>query len=274
MYPDLSTLRLMYYPTHRPQLTGIATAGVDCGVRATQMGLAWLSKGKVILSVKQIRAVMKDQDQTNYADWDRVIDALGGRTLGFSGEKTNDAAHAREHMEDGGASGGAVIWAVDYGKLRRAMPAKTGSLTFNGYHAILTVGSRDTKRKPPEWRDFDSLLDGRYRGCPNGPVWAPRGKILDAAKEVGRKEVGRPDVYAVLLHRDPTLAGIEAGDLIPDGGGITLGDIVSDLHEVQGVSPDPDLAQVIDDLEAVIGITGNPEADEDTPVESGIAIAA
>lgn len=257
----------MYYPTHRPQLTGIATESVDCGVRATQMGLDWLSKGKVIRSVKKIREIMNDQGTTNYTDWDRVIDKLGGDTMGFSGEKTNSWQRSRDHMNGGGA----VIYAVDYGKLRRTVPNKTGSKTFNGYHAILTVGSRK-RDGVRQWRSFDSLLDGRYRGCPNGPVWVPAGKIRESALQVGR-EVARTDkVYALLLHRDPSVEPIESGDLLPEGG-LTLGDIIAELNDIQADMQDTRLGRTIDDLEDLVGITANPEADEDTPVDDGVTVS-
>lgn len=257
----------MYYPAHRPQLTGIATASVDCGVRATQMGLDWISKGKVIRSVKAIREVMGDQDTTNYDDWDRVFDELGGVTLGFSGEKTNQWARARDHMNEGGA----VIWAVHYGKLRRSMPAKTGSLTFDGYHAILTIGNR-RRDGVRQWRDFDSLLDGRYKGCPNGAVWAPAHKLRDAALAVGREVSGIDKVYALLLHRDPSVDGIEPGDLLPNNS-ITLADIIAELNEVQTTVEDTRLGRTIDALEELVGITANPEADETTPVADGVSVS-
>ena len=66
----------MYYPTHRPQLTGIGTEAFDCGVRVTQMGVDWLSKGAVVPSVRAIRTIMDDDDATNYEQWDEVFDRL------------------------------------------------------------------------------------------------------------------------------------------------------------------------------------------------------
>lgn len=261
----------MYYPTHRPQLTGIPTASVDCGVRATQMGLDWLSKGAVTRSVKAIRDVMGDQDATNYVQWDKVIDGLGGKTLGFSGQKTNDADLAKSHMSDGGA----VIWAVHYGTLRKLMQAKCGSLTFNDYHAILTAGRR-TRDGQGQWRDFDSLLDGRYQGCPNGPVWAPQWKLLKSAQEVGRREAGNKNaVFAVLLHRDPNVDPTEPGDMLPDAG-FNLSDIVSDYIDatelVTEAKAKRQLVGLNSDLLRLIGLTGNPEADVSTLVKAGIVV--
>jgi hypothetical protein len=259
----------MYYPTFRPQLTGVPTQGVDCGVRATQMMLDWLSKGKVIRSVKAIREAMGDQDETNYTQWDMVIDQLGGQTLGFSGETTNSYERAEDHMNRGGA----VIWAVHYGTMRAKARSKVGSPSFSGYHAILTIGSR--MREQRQWRSFDSLLDGRYLGCPQGPIWVPAWVIRTAAQEVGAREAGsRKTVYALLGHRSPDIIGTEPGDLLP-GQGMTLSDVLVELRDIYaGASGDTklDLAALIEDYEALLGVTGNPEADISTRVEPGIAL--
>ena len=252
----------MYYPTHRPQLTGVPTESVDCGVRATQMALDWLSKGKVIRSVKRIRELGKmGNGPTNYNEWDTVIDTLGGKYLGFSGEQTNNIERAKDHMN----SGGAVIWAVDYGDFRKRMQAKAGSLTFNGYHAILTVGSRNNDGVR-QWRSFDSLLDGRYRGCPNGPVWVPQWKFIKSVEAVGQ-------VYAVLLHRDSSISPIEPGDLLP-GTGVNLADVLSELNDLYGYEPSVALSHIIDDLETLLGVTGNPEADASSYVISGVKVGS
>jgi hypothetical protein len=224
------------------------------------MGLDWLSKGKVIRSVAKIRKVMGDDDATNYDNWDQVIDQLGGATLGFSGEKTNDWQRVRDFVNNGGAA----ILAVDYGVYRRSMQNKSGSLTFNGYHAILFAGSR-VRNGTRHWRSFDSLLDGRYRGSPNGPVWVPQSKVRAASEAA----LG---TFAVLLHRDPSVGGIEPGDLLPSGG-VSLADVLSDLNDVYTEDPSPGLARSIDDLEALLGITGNPEADVTTAVEAGVRVA-
>lgn len=260
----------MYYPTLRIQLTGIDTEHVDCGVRATQEAIDWLSKGSVSVSVKQIRAIMGDQDATNYTQWDEVIDRLGGKTLGFSGERTNDWQRTKDHIR----ADGAAIIAVDYGKYRRSMPNKSGSLTFDDYHAILFVNDRKANGGT-ETRSFDSLLDGRYRGCPNGPVWVPFYKVRAAAELVGKQETGKDSVYAVLLHRDPSVAGTEPGDLLPEAG-TTLSDVLSDMRDVATMMESgpakASLGSTIETFEDLIGVTGNPEADSTTPVEAGVKV--
>lgn len=253
----------MYFPPHRPQLTGVPTAAYDCGVRATQMALNWLSKGKVNRSVVQIRKIMGDQDETNYGDWDRVIDELGGRTEGFSGERTNSWTRTRDHMN----SGGAVIVAIHYGTHRRLMQSKSGSLTFTGGHAAMYVGSR-TRNDQRQWRSYDSLLDGRYKGCPNGPVWVPQWKVKKAMEGMGA-------FYSLLLHRDPNVEPTEPGDLLPNAG-VNLSDLLSELIDIEQMSTEAnvrrELRQSVEGLSAILGVVANPEADANTKVKSGIKV--
>lgn len=254
----------MYYPSHRPQLTGVPTESVDCGVRATQMGLDWLSKGSVIRSVAKIRELGgMGSGPTNYFEWDEVIDKLGGRTEGFSGEKSNSWDRAAGHMNDGGA----IIVAVDYGEYRSRMQSKSGSLTFDGAHAILFAGSRSVKGQQ-QWRSFDSLLDGRYRGCPNGPVWVPQWKVRKAMEALGA-------VFTLLLHRDPGVEDNEPGDLLP-AGGITLSDILSDLIDISSSCDDRAAKQELDvtisGMAKLLGVIANPEADASTRVSAGISV--
>jgi hypothetical protein len=257
---------MMYWPKHRPQLTGIPTAAVDCGIRATQMGLDAITDGKVIRSVAAIRRVMGDQDETNYEQWDAYIDELGGKTLGFSAAKTNEMNDVLEHL----ATGGFSILAVDYGDYRRGLQSKSGSLTFSGYHGILFGGWRK-RNGVRQVRSFDSLLDGRYAGCPRGPVWVPVWRVTRAALAVGRKEVGQRAVFAVNLYRDASVAPTEPGDLLPGADApSTLIDVLSDLY----AADDPSLADTIADIERIIGITVTTDADAATPVLSGIALRA
>ena len=167
------------------------------------MGLDWLSKGKVIRSVKRIREIGgMGKGPTNYYEWDEAVDELGGQTLGFSGVKVRNSTDVLNYLRQGGAA----IIAVDYGRFRGINQRKAGSLTFNGYHAILCVGGRYRDGRF-QTRSFDSLLDGRYRGCPDGPVWVNWYQMRNAATAVGKKETGTSRVYALLLARktDPAI---------------------------------------------------------------------
>lgn len=260
----------MYLPNFRHQLTGIATQHVDCGTRVTQMGLDWLTKGALRMSIAKIREAMDDQDQTNYQQWDALIDTLGGLTYGFRGVKTNRFADVRDHL----AAQGAVMWTSDYAKERKLMQGKCGSLTFGGYHAELLAGLRQ-RDGSNETLKLDPLNDGRYKGCPNGKVWVPLWKARESGFSVGQKEAGQDKVYAVLLFRDTTVAPVEPGDLLPESG-MSLSDIYAETVEIVAEMPDcpqkAELDTLADDLATIIGITANPEADETTPVESGIIV--
>lgn len=251
----------MYYPKLRPQLNGHRLEAVNCGRKATQMAIDWLSKGKIVPNIDRISEVMGDDEGgTTFQGWDQAIDVLGGRTLGFRGQTTIDWSAVRHHLKNDGAA----IVAVDYGVYRRRAPAKVGSLTFSGYHAILFVNTR-RRRNTTQTRSFDSLLDGRYRGCPNGPVWVNLNDVRVSAEAVGLQERGNKTVYAVLLHRDADIGGEDIEDE-PDGD--TLIDIISDLYAENG----GEITPAIEALERLIGATVVSDADEDTPVVSGIKL--
>lgn len=225
------------------------------------MLLDWLSKGQVLRSIPRIRELMdQETGTTNYYDWDEAVDTLGGLTLGFAGEKVNDWQRVKDHVNQ---NKGAVV-AVNYGEWRRRMPAKSGSKTFSGGHAILFAGSR-LRNGVREWRSFDSLLDGRYQGCPLGPVWVPQWQVKHTM--AGFSDFGK--VFALLGHRDSRVEGTEPGDLLPEAG-ITLADILGDLYEVQAGLQHEGLTDVIDDLEQLVGIGSNPEATERTLVLTGV----
>lgn len=263
----------MYFPQHRPQLTGRPTQSVDCGVRATQMGLDAITKGEVIRSVPTIRDIGNMGDgPTNYYEWDEVFDELGGRTMGFSGEKTNDWNKTKSHIRNEGWA----ILAVHYGTYRKSMQAKSGSLSFNGYHAILFGADRKRSGRR-ETRSFDSLLDGRYRGCPDGPVWVPQWKVRNAAMKVGQMQIGTDAVYALLLHPDVVVEPGDPGAPLPvPPEFMSIPDILSDLVEAQEMADQEVVRQRIensvDGLRVLLGIHGNPEADEDTDVDAGITV--
>ena len=250
---------MTYWPRHRPQLTGISTASVDCGVRATQMAIDDASRGKLVPGVARIRKAMDDQDTTNAGDWEVAIDTLGAPHE-VRAVQTDVPRKVEEHLK----AGMGAILAVDYGKLRQLAPRKTGSETFAGYHAIFVKGWK----KGDQVRSFDALLDGRYKGCPDGPVWLPWRKLRTSALEVGRREAQADRIYAVLVYPRDKVGGIE---IPPDEEPMSLTDILSDLYELRDEAPNTALAisRLIAGLEAIIG-TGNPEADQDTQVSEGV----
>jgi hypothetical protein len=257
----------MWYPKLRTQLkSNVPTASVDCGVRATQMGIEWLSKGDQIPSVSKIRDVGgMGSGPTNYYEWDTVIDELGGRKLGYQGVKTNSWDEVKDHLMNDGAA----IVAVDYGEYRRLMQAKSGSLTFSGYHAILFVNSR-RRDNTNQTRSFDSLLDGRYKGCPSSPVWVPHYKVRKSAEAVGRKEAGSPVIYAVNLFRDPAVAPIDPGDVIIPPDAPSILDVITDINQL-GNDMDVPVDGIVDDLLSLVGVTPGGELEGDY-IASGIKV--
>ena len=257
----------MFYPQLRTQLkAGIPTASVDCGVRATQMAVEWLSKGDQVPSVSKIREIGDMGDgPTNYYEWDTVIDELGGRKLGYAGVKTNSWDDVKTHI----MGEGAAIVAVDYGVYRRSMQAKSGSLTFNGYHAILFIDSR-RRQNQNQTRSFDSLLDGRYKGCPSGPVWVPHWKVRAAAQEVGHKEGAPGAIYAVNLFRDADVAPVDPGDIIVPPDAPSILDVITDIAQL-GEDMSVPVDEIVEDLIKVVGIQPGGDLEGDY-IASGIKL--
>ena len=151
-------------------------------------------------------------------------------------------------------------------------PGKTGSESFDGLHGLFLKGYKQKKRQP--WtRDYDSLHDGRYRGCPKGPVWVPLSKVARAARQVGRTFGSRrPGVWAVLVGRikdgnvGVALSEAEETEQAPEAEPLedayTLVDVLADLYE-----------QKVDDetiraFESILGVSNVDEDDGFAPIVS------
>lgn len=243
-------------PRHQTQLDGTATQATDCGVRSTSMAIDWSTRGRVVPGVRVVRRRMGFRPTvnrtTNPVDWARAITSydtpaeLGGvyESLSCRAIIAGDWATVAAHLD----AGKLVIVAVHYGIYRRLMPARSGSRTFSGYHAIPFLGSG---LRPVS---YDPLLDGRYRGCPKGPVPVPIGKLREAAEAVGTQEVGRAAVYALLAERAVRVgSGVDIPE--PDEP-VTLGGILADLRELGQVlsgEPRQEAAAIIADLELLLG---------------------
>jgi hypothetical protein len=219
------------------------------------MALDDATRGRFTPSISKIRRVIRDQGTTNPSQWETAVDRMG-RHYEVSADQTSSADAVREHLQ----AGGGVVWAVDYGDLRRAYPARTGSESFDGGHAIFTKGWRNGKT-----RSFDALLDGRYAGCPKGPVWLDFGGLKRAAWHLR----GGHELYALLVFPPADIGGIEPPEA--EQTSVSLSDIIADLREIAAEFPAAAAAlkREIRALEAIRG-PGNPEADDATPVESGV----
>jgi hypothetical protein len=252
---------------HQSQLTGIPTEAFDCGVVATSMVIDWATRGVKVPPVKVLRGRMGKLDAvpTNPTDWERAITSydtsteLEGRyeRLTCRVVKAGDVAEVREHL----AQGKAAIVALDYGVLRKAVPNRTGSESFDGGHAILLTGMRHNAVT-----SWDSLLDGRYRGCPDGPVRIGFGPLKRAMLALG-VGLGSTGVYACLVERATKLGG---GVVIPpddDDELPTLAGIMADLRDARDSLEEPPdtLLDAIDDLAALIGPYRGQAAPGDQP---------
>jgi len=236
----------------QPQLTGIATESVDCGVRATSMAIDWATHGLKVPPVKVLRTRMGKTDvvPTNPGDWYTAITSydtapeLGGQYERLTASKLEAAepslilSHLRRHK--------AAVVAVDYGLYRRLLPRKSGSESFDGLHGILFTGYKDGMVT-----SWDSLLDGRYAGCPDGPVRVPWADARDAAMKAGAT-VGHPGkVYAVLVNPATKLGG---GVILPPvDEPPSLTSILADLRALNDDLQLADLSDSIADLESLIG---------------------
>jgi hypothetical protein len=240
-----------YQPQHQPQLgRGSPTESTDCGPRSTQMGLDDGSKGKVKPGPAPQREFLQDWNETNILQLDGVIDHFGARA-GVSSTYTNSLTALTNHLKKGL---GAVV-ATHYGVLRRLAPAKTGSETFNGGHALFIRGL--WKRSDGVWvtNDWDPLNDGRYRGCPKGKVqmkWSAMKRALNAITP-------SDNIFANLIYPDQYDGGIEPDPTLPDPDQPTLFSLLADLREELGFDAQPVL-----DLEVLLGI--DQLTDEDTAI--------
>lgn len=271
----------MYLPKAQFQLqTDYATRSRDCGPTSTSVAIDRATRGVKVPKIPMIRGRGgMAGDWTNSSEWTQAIESfdtrreLGGRWDRINATELRAAPADRwSQIVDHVQSGEPVIFAMDYGVLRRLAPRKTGSESFNGYHALTIVG--DKPGKPSRWRDYDPLNDGRYRGCPKGPVWIPRSVLKEAVLRVGKEVVGSPAIWAVLVDKAERLEdGVEPIEPEPvvEPDLISMGSVLADLYEFRDTLTDPaavDEAQrIIDDYEIVLGIDGDEDIVPDEAVQ-------
>lgn len=256
-----------------PQFDGTATAGRNCGVSGTRTTISWSTRGKVRPNVRKTRKRMGDlTGWTDPTEWERAIASfdtpaeLADRFEFIPVERDSGGpwSKAWKHLE----AGGMALLAVDYGVYRRSMPRRSGSKSFDGYHAI--AFRLDGKGR---LISYDSLLDGRYPGCPKGPVSVSPSKVRRAAEQVGKKELGRSSVYMVLVDRAVKLGGVVPGPP-DDDEAPTLASVYADLHEALDATDSGPVRKLItsaiEALEEVIGPYQGDGDPEDQPDEGGI----
>ena len=237
-----------YQPRHQPQLgRGSPTESTDCGPRSTQMSLDDASEGRRLPGPAAQRKFLNDYNETNILQLDGVIDHFGAG-VGVYSTYTNSLTKLSEHLKKGL---GAVV-AVNYGVLRREVPAKTGSETFNGGHALYLRGL--WKRSDGVWvtNDWDPLNDGRYRGCPKGKVQVPWYKMKKGLNAI----TSSTNIFANLVFKDVSDGGAEPGPVQPEPEPVNLFALLADLREELGF----DHPSVLD-LEHLLGVDLLPEED-------------
>lgn len=257
----------MYTPKFQPQLTGISTAGDDCGPRACQMGMDWATHGSKVPRIPTIRGRMlaSKTGPTNTLDWEAFFKSYNTpaelankfkavKVTRMDGHPWSDVI---THLEEGKG----VILAVDYGVLSKLAPGKTGSPTFKDSHAILFLGIKGAEYI----RSFDDLNDHRRRGIPQGPVWVKSSAVKAAAMAYGAQN-HKDGVFGLLIEPATPVVVVTPPVIItppPMDTPPTLSSILSDLYDL--LPRDAALAGVIEDMEDLIGPYKGPASPNAEP---------
>lgn len=222
-----------------PQLVaGVDTAGEDCGVRTTQRAAHWSSCGKVVPTVRQLRARMgKPKGATNPGDWFRALthpDTVRAfRNAGLQAPEV----HLRGVNENTGLIHGSpvktAIDALQDGKMIAVAESYvpwhgtkwSGSATFGtsyrDNHAVSYVGMTGDVGHRTSVR-YDSLADGRRPGIATGPSTVPWSKATDAMGDLElsphdaeQDPLGRGEWCGLVVERAKPLADSGGGPVDP-----------------------------------------------------------
>ena len=162
------------------RVPGATRGSLDCGVRATSVGVDRLTHGEKIPKVPEMRHRMgtPGPQPTSILDAKKGVESYrrlrGRRPLRFLVRWTT------EGLRQAIGNGRAADVAVHYGVWNRLM-LRTGDPNFSGGHSFDIMGQRFRKGKV-WWLLIDSLDDGRRSGIAVGPRWVPRWKVIAAAE--------------------------------------------------------------------------------------------
>ena len=249
-----------YEPRFQSQLGRGPTDTTDCGVRSTQMAIDWATNGARRPRPEELRTRMGVTDGgTSPADWVEAIESydtaeeLDGKFEHLSASDVTDSPTAWQRVASHIAAGRGAVLAVDYRIYRRLMPAKAGSATFNGNHAIFFLGCRK-RATGTQFLAWDPLNDGRRAGIPSGPVWVDSAKVRAACERVNQKGT----VYGVLVWRGaPVETKPEVPTPEPEP---TLWSVYADmcelLHAMKGTDDEDRMQELVDDMTKVLGFPG------------------
>ena len=184
-----------YRPKFQRQLNGNGAIPVpdgtpgarDCGPRAAQHGIDWLSRGESVPSIRNIRdrGDVPGPQTTNIYDLRQAVESFvpkGRKPLRlFVKDYVTDIREAV-------AADKGVLLCIHYGVFNQ-LASKTGDPNYRRGHSVFVLGQR-SHDSDIEWLLFDSLDDHRRNEIPQGPRWVRR-SILVASMEAFAKSQGR-----------------------------------------------------------------------------------
>lgn len=184
-------------PKHQPQLgrgtpvPGKTRGSRDCGPRAIQVGIDFLTQGDLVPSIDEIRKRMgkSGAKTTSTTDAERCVDSYDTEMRKFDRaplryERVRGAKYI-PRLEDAVGRGNYIHFAIDYGAFNKALKSKTGDPNFTGGHSVGVLGFRTRKGHGQEWLLWDSLDDHRRSGIPQGPRWVPKSAVITAFRSFG-----------------------------------------------------------------------------------------
>lgn len=223
-------------PGVQKQLTGAPSGPYDCVVRG---GVDWpvtWATGKGIaptepMAIRERMGITQpnvgatiDQAKQGYESYQGKARKLGlelgnlnVRDDGAS-STTRDASGIAPALEDGSA----IVLFVWYGKVNSILPELSGDPWFSGGHCWTLYGIR--QQSDGEGRDvlvYDPLHDGKA-GRPDGPLWAPLGKVLDCAAAFrkggvpGNDPIGEGKAIFGIAKRARVIEDTEPGPVPPE----------------------------------------------------------
>jgi len=185
-----------YRPAFSKQLNGNGATPVpgktdgamDCGPRAAQHGIRYLTRGEVSPAIREIRkrGNVPGPQLTNIYDLQRAVESYTPRG------RTPLRLFIKDHVGDikGAVNAGkAALICIDYGTFNR-LAAKTGDPNYMKGHSVMVTDERQYEGEV-EWLLYDSLDDARRKGIAGpGPRWVDR-SILVRSMEAFAKADGR-----------------------------------------------------------------------------------
>lgn len=173
-----------YQPKLQAQLNGGKTAGEDCVVRASSMGVDWATRGAKVPTVADFRkrarnassGLTTEEAHRALRSYDTPAETGGRSDIAAYRYLRQPKGELRERVKAGRWT---VLW-MSYAVVNELRPNLSGDPRFKGAHAIGILGQR-VREGVVEWHVWDSLADGRRRGIAKGPDWWPRWLVEAAA---------------------------------------------------------------------------------------------